>query len=159
MPKKTRKQKQRSAARRQSPAVPGSAGLDTPAVGTVDDAQAEQEVALDTGTPTVEPAITIPAAVPAPAPAAAPAPAPSSGRKRIERLSTPAATASSPAARPGRAAPNAVSMFEPLPSDDAAIPFDRVPYVPSDLRRVAIMAVIMVVVIIIAAVIVSHVVT
>jgi hypothetical protein len=50
-------------------------------------------------------------------------------------------------------------MFEPLPPEDAAIPFDRVPYVPADLKRVAIMAVMMIVVIIIAAVVVSHIVT
>ena len=50
-------------------------------------------------------------------------------------------------------------MFQPLESDDAAIPFDRVPYVPADLRRVAVMAVCMVVLIIIAALIVSRVVT
>jgi len=49
-------------------------------------------------------------------------------------------------------------MFAPLEPDDAAIPFDRVPYVPADLRRVAVMAGVMIVVIIIAAVIVSHVV-
>ena len=50
-------------------------------------------------------------------------------------------------------------MFQPLDSDDAAIPFDRVPYVPADLRRVGVMAVCMVVLIIIAALIVSRVVT
>jgi hypothetical protein len=50
-------------------------------------------------------------------------------------------------------------MFRPLESDDAAIPFDRVPYVPADLRRVAIMALCMMVLIVIAAVIVTHVIT
>ncbi len=50
-------------------------------------------------------------------------------------------------------------MFQPLESEDAAIPFDRVPYVPSDLRRVGVMAALMVVLIIVAALIVSHVVT
>ena len=50
-------------------------------------------------------------------------------------------------------------MFQPLESEDAAIPFDRVPYVPADLRRVAMMAAAMVVLIIIAALVVSHLVT
>jgi hypothetical protein len=51
-----------------------------------------------------------------------------------------------------------VSTFPPLDSDDPAIPFDRVPYVPADLRRVAVIAAIMVVLIIVASVVVSHVV-
>ncbi len=45
----------------------------------------------------------------------------------------------------------------PLDTDDAAIPFDRVPYVPGDLRRVAIIAVVMVFLIIIADLVVTHV--
>jgi hypothetical protein len=49
-------------------------------------------------------------------------------------------------------------MFQPLENEDAAIPFDRVPYVPADLRRVLVMALLMVALIIIAAVIVTHVV-
>jgi hypothetical protein len=49
-------------------------------------------------------------------------------------------------------------MVEPLDSDDPAIPFDRVPYVPSDLRRVATIAALMVVLILIAWAIVSRVV-
>ncbi|MEA2617719.1 MAG: hypothetical protein QOE72_3502, partial [Chloroflexota bacterium] len=44
----------------------------------------------------------------------------------------------------------------PLDPEDPAIPFDRVPYVPADLRRVAIMAGFMVVLILIAAVVVTH---
>jgi hypothetical protein len=50
-------------------------------------------------------------------------------------------------------------MFAPLESDDAAIPFDRVPYVRADLRRVAVIAGLMVVVIVIAAIVVSHIVS
>jgi hypothetical protein len=46
-------------------------------------------------------------------------------------------------------------MVEALDSDDPAIPFDRVPYVPSDLRRVAVIASIMVVLILIAWALVS----
>jgi hypothetical protein len=49
-------------------------------------------------------------------------------------------------------------MVEPLDTDDPAIPFDRVPYVPSDLRRVAMIATVMVILILIAWAIVSKVV-
>jgi hypothetical protein len=49
-------------------------------------------------------------------------------------------------------------MFEPLPPDDAAIPFDRVPYVPGDLRRVLVIAALMVVLVVIADVVISNVV-
>jgi hypothetical protein len=52
----------------------------------------------------------------------------------------------------------AAAMVEPLDSDDPAIPFDRVPYVPADLRRVAMIAAIMVVLILIAWAIVTRVV-
>ena len=156
MPKKTRKQKQRAAARRQGPSIPGGAGLSeqppadagdlevTTAVGTAEPPVGE--IAMDASiTETPKPA-------PAPRPAAA---APSAARRRIERLNAPAAAA---LPRSSRIPSNAASMFAPLESDDAAIPFDRVPYVRADLRRVAIMASLMVVLIIIAAIVVSHVV-
>ena len=71
-------------------------------------------------------------------------------RRRVERLN--------PAAQP-RSTSRQVStaaMFLPLESDDAAIPFDRVPYVPRDLRRVAIMASLMIVLILIAAFVVTR---
>jgi len=48
------------------------------------------------------------------------------------------------------------AAFPPLDPEDPAIPFDRVPYVPADLRRVAIIAGIMVVLIVIAAIVVTH---
>gem|GEM_PF-1467172 len=73
-----------------------------------------------------------------------------SARRRVERLN--------PMAQP-RSASRQVStaaMFLPLDSDDAAIPFDRVPYVPRDLRRVAIMASLMIVLILIAAFVVTR---
>lgn len=60
-------------------------------------------------------------------------------------------------AKAGRAVA-AAAAFEPLEPDDAAIPFDRVPYVPSDLRRVGVMAVLMVVLIVIADIVVTRVV-
>ncbi|HYA00025.1 MAG TPA: hypothetical protein VEK76_06700 [Candidatus Binatia bacterium] len=110
--------------------------------------------------------------VPATAPAAAPAhPVPHEegpGRRRVERL-TPAgqgqASASEGSLRQQRQAAqrtrawSAASMVAPLDSDDPAIPFDRVPYVPADLRRVAIIAGLMVILILIAWAVVTHVVS
>jgi hypothetical protein len=75
----------------------------------------------------------------------------STSRRRVERLN--------PAAQPrsGGRQVSTAAMFRPLESDDAAIPFDRVPYVPRDLRRVAIMASLMIVLILIAAFVVTRV--
>jgi hypothetical protein len=50
----------------------------------------------------------------------------------------------------------AAAGFAPLDPDDPAIPFDRVPYVPADLRRVAIIGGLMVLLIVVAAIIVTH---
>jgi hypothetical protein len=71
-------------------------------------------------------------------------------RRRVERLN--------PMAQPrsGSRQVSTAAMFLPLDSDDAAIPFDRVPYVPQDLRRVAIMASLMIVLILIAAFVVTR---
>ncbi len=145
MAKKTRKQKQRAAARRSAPA--GTTRVQAPQRPVVDDewqlgvADAEDIDQVD------EPATGDYAAVDS---------APVAGRRRIERVS---AVAAQRPVRQGRPPANAAAMFQPLESDDAAIPFDRVPYVPADLRRVAVMAVCMVALIIIAALIVSHVVS
>ena len=73
-----------------------------------------------------------------------------SSRRRVQRLN-PTAQPRSPSRQVSTAA-----MFLPLDSDDAAIPFDRVPYVPQDLRRVAIMASLMIVLILIAAFVVTR---
>jgi hypothetical protein len=140
MAKKTRKQKQRAAARRSSVRAP-SAPLTLPQ--RVDALLGPDDVA-DEAEPAAEP-------VPATSVAAQPA-----SRRRIERLSQTAPTAR--AGRPGRGPINAAAQFQPLDTEDAAIPFDRVPYVPADLRRVAITAAMMVVLILIAAVVVTHVV-
>jgi|SRR6266516_5227609 len=143
MAKKTRRQKQRAAARRPAASSPGSTGLParTPAPGRP---VQEASTALEESAAGVE---------------AAPAASSAAGtRRRVERVS-PVASGARPAARPGRGPANAAAMFQPLESEDAAIPFDRVPYVPSDLRRVGVMAALMVVLIIVAALIVSHVVT
>ena len=62
------------------------------------------------------------------------------------------------AGRPGGRPTSSASALVALDPEDAAIPFDRVPYVPSDLRRVLIMAVIMLALIIVADVVVGNVV-
>jgi hypothetical protein len=84
-------------------------------------------------------------------------------RRRVGRIG-PAAPPSALGGRQQRQAVrsarfgSAAAMVESLDSDDPAIPFDRVPYVPSDLRRVATIAALMVVLILIAWAIVSRVV-
>jgi hypothetical protein len=85
-----------------------------------------------------------------------------SGRRRVGRIDPNAAAA--PAAlrpgqrgRPGRTTATA-AMFEPLPPEEAAIPFDRVPYVPGDLRRVLVIAALMVVLVVAADFVVNAVV-
>jgi hypothetical protein len=132
MAKKTRKQKQRAATRR--PGMPAAAAPDGIAPATA---------AGDGGVVAVT---TVPA-VPVAAVDADPT------RRRVERVSglTPGLRV-----RPARS--QAPGYIQPLESDDAAIPFDRVPYVPADLRRVAIIAGIMIALIIIADIIVSNVV-
>ncbi len=83
----------------------------------------------------------------------------STERRRVGRIDPNAAAAAAgatavaqrPGQRPrGGRAQNTAAMFEPLPPDDAAIPFDRVPYVPGDLRRVLIIAGLMIVLIVVA---------
>jgi hypothetical protein len=73
-----------------------------------------------------------------------------SSRRRVQRVN-PAAQP-----RPIRGQVSAAALFLPLDSEEAAIPFDRVPYVPRDLRRVAIMAALMIVLILIAAFVVTR---
>jgi hypothetical protein len=169
MAKKTRKQKQRAATRR-----PGAPATGAPATAP---AAAARPAA------TQAPASTRPAAAQAPSsprpavPRALPdtilplpgaelevesdqideapddevaAAVDSSSRRRVQRLN-PAAQP-----RPLRGQLSAAAMFQPLDSEEAAIPFDRVPYVPRDLRRVAIMAALMIVLILIAAFVVTR---
>ena len=76
-------------------------------------------------------------------------------RRRVERVTSPA-IAAPVGRRPQRGQPS--GFIQPLESDDAAIPFDRVPYVPADLRRVAIIATVMIMLIIVADIVVSNVV-
>jgi len=141
MAKKTRKQKQRAAARRTVVARPSPPSLSLP-----------QRVDAPAGDDVLGPTTDGDAGFDV-APAATAAAEP---RRRIERLSQ--AAAPTRAVRPGRGPANAAAMFQPLDAEDAAIPFDRVPYVPADLKRVAITASLMIVLILIAAVVVTHVV-
>lgn len=138
MPRKTKRQKQRTVTRH-----PGAATAPpTAAAPTGVAVEAEDLQPLGPG-----PGLAAP-------PAAPDVPV----RRRVERLgSTPAAAgqrAPTAAGRPGRPVPG--GYIQPLDTDDAAIPFDRVPYVPSDLRRVGVIAVLMVVLIIVADIIVSN---
>jgi hypothetical protein len=156
MAKKTRKQKQRATVRRPQaaptaarPAPQGSATPQTAAPARIlpesvlplagDGLEIESE-------PVEEPvAVGAVGAV-----AAMDAATDQSSRRRVQRLNPTAPI------RPGRGQVSAAALFQPLDSDDAAIPFDRVPYVPRDLRRVAIMASLMVVLILIAAFVVTR---
>ena len=134
MAKKTRKQKQRAVQRRPGPSMaPPTATAPSGVAVEAEDLQpvapASASVAVDLG-------------------------GADTARRRVERVS--------PAAAPlGRARPargQSTSYIQPLESEDAAIPFDRVPYVPADLRRVAVIAVLMIALIIVADIIVSNVV-
>jgi hypothetical protein len=133
MAKRTRKQKQRAVTRR-------------PVAGVAPAAPAPADTYADLDT------------LASPAAAAATEVGP---RRRVERVSPAAApalgvSAGTLARRPQRG--QSSGFIEPLESDDAAIPFDRVPYVPADLRRVAIIAAVMIALIIVADIIVSNVV-
>jgi hypothetical protein len=137
MAKKTRKQKQRATTRRPGPSVaPPTATAPT---GVAVEAEDLQPAEAGSGA--------VAAADPS--------------RRRVERVSGPAgAAAASVAATPvrTRVRGQAATYIQPLDSDDAAIPYDRVPYVPADLRRVAIIAGLMIALIIVADIIVSNVV-
>ena len=152
MAKKTRKQKQRAATRR--PGTPAQAAPGT----VVRQATAAAPAAARAAQPQVLPATVLPLPsteleVESEPVEQAPEQATASdgaARRRVQRVN--------PAAQPRaiRGQVSAAAMFQPLDSDDAAIPFDRVPYVPSDLRRVAIIASLMIVLIIIAAIVVTR---
>jgi hypothetical protein len=137
MAKKTRKQKQRAALRSAGASVaPPTATAPTGVAVEAEDLQPaaspSDEVAVDTGAP-AEPA---------------------GQRRRVERVSAAAA----PVGRSKPVRGQSAGFIQPLESDDAAIPFDRVPYVPADLRRVAVIAAMMIVLIILADIVVSNVV-
>jgi hypothetical protein len=148
MAKKTRKQKQRSTARRPAAAAPARPVVGAPV--------------RTTGTAAVDGTETPAGAEPVTATRAVNL-EPATGRRRVGRVG-PVAAPSSVAGRqqrPGLKSARfgtAAAMVEPLDSDDPAIPFDRVPYVPADLRRVAVIATVMVVLILIAWAIVTNVV-
>jgi hypothetical protein len=154
MAKKTRKQKQRAPARRPQAAgpAPRPAAPSTPVATRPVAAQAVPESRLPI--PHDDPEIQAePDGANGAAAAAAEdayAAADGSSRRRVQRIN--------PVAQPrsGSRQVSTAAMFLPLDSEDAAIPFDRVPYVPRDLRRVAIMASLMIVLILIAAFVVTR---
>ncbi|HEY6468394.1 MAG TPA: hypothetical protein VI434_01375 [Candidatus Dormibacteraeota bacterium] len=152
MAKKTRKQKQRAPARRvQAPgAAPRPAAPAASSPTRVPQTLPATVLPLPGSGAEVESEpddVAVPAAVAADDAYAA---ADGSSRRRVQRLN--------PTAQPRPTSRNVstAAMFLPLESDDAAIPFDRVPYVPQDLRRVAIMASLMIVLILIAAFVVTR---
>ena len=155
MAKKTRKQKQRAATRR-----PGAPVRSAPVTTT------SQAAAPATVTPRPAPARALPETIlplpgtelevgseqfdEAPDDEVAATATDGSSRRRVQRVN-PAAQP-----RPIRGHVSAAALFQPLDTEEAAIPFDRVPYVPRDLRRVAIMAALMIVLILIAAFVVTR---
>ena len=149
MAKKNRKQKQRPAARRPQQGGGSAPRQATPAVATptrpaVAQILPETVLPLPGSVPQIE---SEPDEV---SPETSVAASDGSARRRVQRV-TPAAQARVP-----RGQVSAAALFEPLDSEEAAIPFDRVPYVPRDLRRVAIMASLMIVLILIAAFVVTR---
>jgi hypothetical protein len=148
MAKKTRKQKQRAVTRRPNPSfrpltsgAPGAAA----ATGTAPTGAADVEdiEVVEEPQPVADAAASVAVDIPASGP----------GRRRVERVG-----ASAPITRPRSTRGQTQGYIQALESEDAAIPFDRVPYVPADLRRVAIIAGLMIVLIIVADIIVSNVV-
>jgi hypothetical protein len=105
-----------------------------------------------TAAPTAEAEPASPVDLPVDSPSAAAPPQPSAVVRRVGRIDP--ATQRAAARQSSR---QSAITIAPLDTDDAAIPFDRVPYVPGDLRRVAIIAVVMVFLIIIADLVVTHV--
>jgi hypothetical protein len=153
MAKKTRKQKQRTATRRpqaSAPASPGTAVRQATAPVPASPRPVQAQVLPETLLPLAGAELDIESEPVDEAPDEQPAAADSSARRRVQRVN--------PAAQPRiiRGQVSAAALFQPLDSDDAAIPFDRVPYVPRDLRRVAIMASLMVVLILVAAIVVTR---
>jgi hypothetical protein len=156
MAKKTRKQKQRATARRPgtpAPATPGTATRQAASPASVAPRAVQNQVLPETVLPLAGSGVEIESEPIDDGPdevVAAAVATDTSARRRVQRVN-PAAQPRAP-----RGQQTAAAMFLPLESEDAAIPFDRVPYVPRDLRRVAIMASLMVVLILIAAVVVTR---
>ena len=157
MAKKTRKQKQRAATRRPgAPATaPAAAARPVVAPAPVTERRAQPQVLPETilPLPGVELEIESEPVDEEPVDETPEDFAPVSdgaARRRVQRVN--------PAAQPRqtRGQVSAAAMFQPLDSEEAAIPFDRVPYVPRDLRRVAIMAALMIVLILVAAFVVTR---
>jgi len=149
MTKRTRASRQQAARRRPQPrpTTPGGAPPGGGPGGPVRPADAGAPVEPDDDT--LNGAAAAGEEEAAAAPATRPAPPPG-GARRVGRID-PAT-----AGRRLRPQQKQQAAFAPLDPEDPSIPFDRVPYVPADLRRVAIMAGFMVALIIIAAFVVTH---
>ncbi|MGD0193408.1 MAG: hypothetical protein ABSC35_00935 [Candidatus Dormibacteria bacterium] len=155
MAKKTRKQKQRAATRRPgapAPSTPGATTRPAMAPASAVARPVQTRVLPETVLPLAGDELDIESEPvdEEPEEAVAAVATDSSARRRVQRVN-PALQPRAP-----RGQMSAAALFQPLDSEDAAIPFDRVPYVPRDLRRVAIMASLMVVLILIAAVVVTR---
>ena len=138
MARKTRKQKQRAVTRRPGPSTaPPTESAPSGVAVEAEDLQPVSTTDL--------------------APVTTTAPAPTSTRRRVERVGVAAPSAAPPSRGRNFRTPS-TGYIQPLETEDAAIPFDRVPYVPADLRRVAVMATLMVILIIVADIVVSNVV-
>jgi hypothetical protein len=154
MAKKTRKQKQRAATRRPGTPAPAAPRNAAPRQATVPAPVTPRPVLAQVLPETVLPLpgteLEIESEADEDAGENIVASTDGASRRRVQRVN--------PAAQPRaiRGPVTAAALFQPLDSDEAAIPFDRVPYVPRDLRRVAIMASLMVVLILIAAVVVTR---
>lgn len=150
MAKRTRKQKQRAVTRRPTTpsqplttGAPGAASASGPSQHAAAPVAVEEDQ-LPAAATTVDPAASVAVQIPAV----------ESARRRVERV----AAAAAPAARARTTRGQTQGYIQSLDTEDAAIPFDRVPYVPADLRRVAIIATLMIVLIIVADIVVSNVV-
>jgi hypothetical protein len=90
----------------------------------------------------------------APRPAGIPQPSPSAPAESSQAAPAPQPSASgTPAVRPLPRATRGRQAAGPLPTQDAAIPLDRVPYFRSDLRRIAITAGLMFVLLIVGSIV------
>lgn len=139
--KKTKKQKQRTTPARRVAARPASSAPEVSPVTPGGDVPDDQN--LDDGGDGVEMG------------AVASPPSPAS-RRRVERVAPASAAAAARGNRRGRFTGSSAALVSPLDSEDPAIPYDRVPYVPADLRRVLLIGALMILLIIVADIVVTN---
>jgi hypothetical protein len=155
MAKKNRKQKQRAARRPAPQGGPRPVATAPRVAPSVSPSTAASSATLaEAADVDIKP---VRAAAPAPAAVVDPT------RRRVERVGPAALSAATlrqqrQAAHASRYTGSSAAAIGTLDTDDPGIPFDHVPYVPADLRRVAVIASVMVVLILIAWGVVSQVV-